>query len=81
MISAISNMYFLSTLTGGNYALQNMNNIFNFLISLMGRADDSERKRIINDIKLFIGMSFFESFKQYAYRKLNINNEILMSLS
>lgn len=78
MISTLSNLLLLSSLTSGNYTIQNQNNIFNLLIAIISRANEQERKRILEDIKLLVGMTFYESFKIYIQKKFAIDHELVI---
>lgn len=63
--------YLLSyVLSSTNYKIQNTNNIYNFIISIITKDNKEE---IIKQIKINIGLSFYNEFKIYYYNKLNIS--------
>lgn len=81
MLSMVSNLYLLSTLSGGMYSIQNQNNIYNLLISILNRASDQEKKAIITDIKILVGCSFYDNFKSYVQRKFSIDSELVILMA
>jgi len=56
----------------GNYRLMNVNNIYNCLIDVLGgMPDDGEqRTQMLNSIKVQIGMTIYNDFKMYVFKKL-----------
>ena len=63
--------YILSyVLSSSNYKIQNTNNIYNFIISIM---TENNKQEIIKQIKINIGLSFYNDFKIYYYNKLNVS--------
>lgn len=52
-----------------NYSIHNNNNIFNFLFVIMLGLDNTSRVKFVENMKLLIGISFYEKFKFYIFRK------------
>jgi hypothetical protein len=63
-----------------NYGILNKNNVYNFILSVMDKIKDDEnngtKKQILIDIKIYIGLSFHNSFLNYV-RKKDADNVIL----
>lgn len=56
------------------YKIQNVNNIFNFIIEILKISDEETKKKIIEIMKIQIGMTFTNNFKMYLFRKLGSND-------
>ena len=66
--------YIASYILGNsNYKIQNINNIYNFIICMLDNKKNEERQEILKLIKINIGMNFYNDFKIYYYNKLNIS--------
>ena len=66
--------YIASYILGNsNYKIQNINNIYNFIICMLDNKKNEERQEILKQIKINIGMNFYNDFKIYYYNKLNIS--------
>ena len=75
MLGALGISYLFSK---SNYNLENENNIFNFIISILKivRHED-DRKEMIQNMKLLIGNTFTNNFKNYLLRKYSSDHEFL----
>lgn len=73
--------YFFRNITA-NYQCINMNNQYNFIISIlnMPEIDDNCKKYIIEHLKINCGLTFFNSFRDYCIRKLGIKNNLILFL-
>ena len=54
-----------------NYSVMNTNNIYNFLIVTLESLNDEQKKKFAENMKLQIGLSFYEDFKIYLFKKLS----------
>ncbi len=61
-----------------NYSLLNIDNIYKFMILTMETLDDQQKKKFIENLKLQMGMTFYDDFKVYLFRKLP-NSDLLAS--
>lgn len=59
-----------------NYKTVNINNLYNFIYLTLDKANDENKKYIIKDLKLIIGIDFYTEFIKYIIRK-NSNDPIL----
>lgn len=65
--SAIS--YVLSNTS--NYNLMNTVNINNFMIAVLRDLQDDQKKKFIEQIKINIGMKYYEQLRTYIFHKLS----------
>ena len=72
MWSYISSSIMRST----NYSVINVDNVYKFIIVTMETLNEEQKKKLIENMKLQMGMSFYEEFKMYLFRKLP-NSELL----
>lgn len=63
-------MLFSALNTSTNYSIYNNNNIFNLLIITMESMPNEARKLFIQNIKIYVGMTFLNDFKLYIFKKL-----------
>jgi len=75
MLSTI--LSYFNDFTRNNYSVLNENNIFNFIIATLEIVDDEQKEKIITNIKIFIGLRFYEQLKYYIFRK-DVNNKLLV---
>lgn len=65
---------FQSTITylmnSTNYGITNNNNMYNFMISVMETMNDEQKEKFIDNMKIHIGMTFYNNFKLYVFTKL-----------
>jgi len=52
-----------------NYSVFNNNNIFNFLYVTMNLLDHTSKVKFLENMKLLIGLHFYDEFKFYIFRK------------
>ena len=57
-------------LGSSNYTIINYCNLFNLLIDILNHSTDEQIQQIINSIKINLGITIFNDFKTYLYRKL-----------
>ena len=62
-----------------NWGILNINNYYNFIVSIFELIENDKRKIFISNMKLIIGLSFTKSFKLYVYQK-DPDNDILKYL-
>lgn len=53
-----------------NFNIINMNNLFNFHISILKTLDDYQALTYIENMKIHFGITNFEYFKTYIFKKL-----------
>ncbi len=69
--------YIISSLIGyTNYSIQNTNNIYNCLITILSISSNEQKRQIIDTIRLQIGKTFCDDFKLYIFNKIP-NSELL----
>ena len=66
MWSYLSSTFMKST----NYNVVNIDNVYKFNIVTMETLNDEQRKKFIENMKIQMGMSFYDDFKMYLFRKL-----------
>ena len=59
-----------------NYKYQNMNNIYNFIYEISEGKTEEEIKELNNKIKKNIGMTFYNDYRSYLFRKGLMENNI-----
>ena len=60
--------------SASNYGVTNMNNMFNFIISVMEILDESQNKELMDKMILHLGKSFYKKFQKYLITKLPNSN-------
>lgn len=68
----------LSYLT--NYTYINANTFYNFLIITLKSLSEESQREIIENIKIHLGLSWYQGFRSYTYRKLNHNHPLVILL-
>ena len=53
-----------------NYNVINAPNLFNLLINTFELIPDADKPKFVTILKINLGLTVFEDFKNYAYRKL-----------
>ena len=53
-----------------NYNIMNETNVFNFMIATLETLTDEQKEKFVQNIKIHIGMSFFNDFKLYLFKKM-----------
>ena len=70
---------FSTIMSSTNYSTINTNNHYNFFIVTLENLTDEQRRKFIENMKIQIGMTFYENFKIYFFKKLP-NSELLKYL-
>ena len=52
-----------------NYSLINTHNIYNLIITTLELIHDDQKAIFINNIKMLMGLWFYNNFKEYFVRK------------
>lgn len=52
-----------------NYKTVNINNFYNFIYLTLEKATDDDKKTIIKDLKLMVGMEFYTDLIKYIIKK------------
>lgn len=53
-----------------NYSITNMNNLYNFILSLMNTMEDKDKEDLIDKLILHLGRGFYKNFRKYVIEKL-----------
>lgn len=53
-----------------NYSVLNIDNVYKFCIVTMETLTDEQNIKFVENMKLQIGMSYYDDFKLYVYRKM-----------
>ena len=53
-----------------NYTVTNKANMFNFLLKTYDIVKEDKKKEFVKDLKLIVGLSFFDDFRRYIFRKI-----------
>jgi hypothetical protein len=57
-------------LSNSNYSVTNMNNLYNFLISVMDILTDEQNQAMIDSLILHLGKTFYKEFRLYIMTKV-----------
>lgn len=57
-------------LSNSNYGVTNMNNLHNFIISIMDILNDEQKQELIDSMILHLGKSFYKEFRTYLISKI-----------
>lgn len=78
-MDTLYNLFFVTSAVSSitNYKVQNINNIYNLLISIISRSNEAERKKILEDIRVTVGLTFYNDFKNYIFKKYPIEHELV----
>ena len=52
------------------YKMVNLNNLFNFMLIVMSKLTNEEKKKFVDDMVLLMGRSFTKDFKNYIFDKM-----------
>jgi hypothetical protein len=63
-------------LSSSNYSLANMNNMYNFIISILDIINDEEKQQLIDSLILHMGKTFYKGFRSYLIEKLPNSSHI-----
>lgn len=58
-----------------NYNIVNVVNVFNLIISILKITMPEDHPMIIEEIKIQIGMTFFNKFREYVQKKYPFNHD------
>jgi hypothetical protein len=54
-----------------NYLFQNNNNLYNFLINILNSLENKDdKKMILTSLRIHVGITFENNFKEYLLKKL-----------
>ena len=57
-------------LSNSNYNVVNMNNMYNFIISVMDDSSEEQNQHLIDSLILHLGRTFYKDFRIYIIQKL-----------
>jgi len=77
MMSSIYNTASICSLIFPNHQFQNMPNLYNLLISILLINDSDKKSEIIQLIKLNLGLTFYDGFRQYIIKKYPIDHDLV----
>ena len=63
-----------------NYGVTNMNNLYNFILSLMDILNEEQKIELVDKLVLHLGRSFYKNFRTYSIKKLP-NSEHLKAIN
>ena len=58
------------TLSSSNYGITNMNNLYNFILSIMDILSEEQKEELLDKLLLNLGRSFYREFRKYVIEKL-----------
>jgi hypothetical protein len=70
-------------LSNTNYSVNNMPNLYNFIISVMDNNSEEQNQQLIDSLILHLGRTFYKDFRNYIIQKipktrhLNLINRIV----
>ena len=53
-----------------NYSVTNVNNMYNFILSLMDDLTDDQKQKLIDKMIIQVGRSFYRNFRLYVMDKV-----------
>jgi len=57
-------------LSNTNYGVTNMNNLYNFIISIMDTLTEDQNREMIDNLILHLGKTFYKDFRSYMITKV-----------
>ena len=57
-------------LSNTNYSITNINNLHNFIISIMDNMTEEQNKKLIDSLIINLGRSFYKEFRIYIITKI-----------
>ena len=57
-------------LSNSNYSVTNINNMYNFIVSVMDDATEEQNQHLIDSLILHLGRTFYKDFRNYLIQKL-----------
>ena len=58
------------TLSSSNYGVTNMNNLYNFILSIMDILENEQKEVLLDKILINLGTNFYRDFRTYTMKKL-----------
>jgi len=58
------------TLSTTNYGVTNMNNLYNFIISVMDTMDEKQKEELLDKLIIHLGRNFYKEFRKYVITKI-----------
>lgn len=71
----------IAPLTNGNYNIMNAPNMYNLLISVLGGETKEKQAEIIELVKIHMGITFWNNFRDYVLRKFKLDSEMARLVS
>lgn len=72
------NFIYDKLISASSWSIQNTNNMYNLLFVVLDDIDeDYKRRKIITQVKIHCGMSFYNGFKDYCIKKLGMKHNIM----
>ena len=62
--------------SSSNYGVTNMNNLFNFLLSMMDILNNEQNEELMDKMVIHLGKSFYKKFQKYVITKLPNSDHI-----
>jgi hypothetical protein len=53
-----------------NYSVTNINNLYNFILSIMDLLTEEQNQKLIDSLILHLGRSFYKDFRTYIINKI-----------
>lgn len=57
-------------LSNSNYGVTNMNNLYNFILSVMDVLTEEQNQKVIDSLILNLGKTFYKEFRLYVMTKI-----------
>jgi len=64
------------SLSGTNYNITNVNNLYNFIISVMDVQTEEQNQKLVDFLILHLGRTFYKNFRQYLIIKVPQSNHL-----
>jgi len=75
MISTLYNLTMLGSVFS-NYSITNAPNQYNLMIAILTEQTKEEQLKTIEKIKIHMGISFWNQFREYVLRKFRIDSDM-----
>lgn len=66
------------TLSSSNYGVTNMNNLYNFILSILDVVNDEQKQEIMDSLILHLGRTFYKDFRSYVITKVPNSKHLSM---
>ena len=60
-----------------NYSITNAPNQYNLMISILTEQTNEEQLKTVEKIKIHMGISFWNQFREYVLRKFKIDSDMV----